>query len=212
MTPSVTHPLISAYLRDLEMLLHGIDPGERAEVLAGVHEHLDASLQPSASNDDVRRTLAELGSPQSIADEAYAGHPASRPTDPLAGTPVAHPSSPWPPLVACVLNTLMLVPILFLGWLGGHPSEWLFLGPTFTIPWFILLIMTAKSDAWTSTEKSLSILLIPSIVIGLGLATWLVTWLTGWHTLWLRVLTLAAVVAAAWMLGGLVRSARRHAH
>lgn len=75
MTSAVTHPLVSAYLRDLERLLGGIDAGERAEVLAGVHEHLDVTLPPGASDDDVRHTLAELGSPQSVADEAYAGRP-----------------------------------------------------------------------------------------------------------------------------------------
>ena len=72
MSTPVTHPLVGAYLRDLEMLLHGIEPGERAEVLAGVDEHLEVSLGPEASDDDVRRALAELGSPQSVADEAYA--------------------------------------------------------------------------------------------------------------------------------------------
>ncbi|MFW5469260.1 hypothetical protein ACOCJ4_04355 [Knoellia sp. CPCC 206435] len=53
MTTPVGHPLVDAYLRDLELLLDGVDPGERAEVLAGVHEHLEVSLAsggwPSAS-------------------------------------------------------------------------------------------------------------------------------------------------------------------
>lgn len=76
MTTPVAHPLVSAYLRDLELLLHGVEPGERAEVLGGVREHLDASLVPGATDDDVRAVLAELGSSQSVADEAYAGRPA----------------------------------------------------------------------------------------------------------------------------------------
>ncbi len=78
MTSALSHPLVSAYLRDLDLLLHGVEPGERSEVLAGVHEHLDASLLPGASDEDVRRSLAELGSPQSVADEAYAGRLAFR--------------------------------------------------------------------------------------------------------------------------------------
>lgn len=52
MTSMLTHPLITACLRDPELLLHGVEPGERAEVLAGVHEHLDASLATGASDDE----------------------------------------------------------------------------------------------------------------------------------------------------------------
>ena len=44
MSAHTTHPLVDAYLRDLELLLHGVEPGERAEVLAGVREHLDGRL------------------------------------------------------------------------------------------------------------------------------------------------------------------------
>ncbi|MFW5475101.1 HAAS signaling domain-containing protein [Knoellia sp. CPCC 206450] len=77
MTPATTHPLVAAWLRDLDLLLHGVEPGERAEVLAGVHEHLDATLPPGSSDADVRRVLADLGSPQSVADETYAGQLAS---------------------------------------------------------------------------------------------------------------------------------------
>lgn len=61
MTPTTTHPLVASWLRDLDLLLYGIEPGERAEVLAGVREHLDASLPPGSGDDDVRAVLAELG-------------------------------------------------------------------------------------------------------------------------------------------------------
>ena len=54
MSPRTTHPLVDAYLRDLELLLHGVEPGERAEVLAGVREHLDGSLTPGADDRAVR--------------------------------------------------------------------------------------------------------------------------------------------------------------
>ena len=103
MTSALSHPLVSAYLRDLELLLHGVEPGERAEVLAGVHEHLDTSLAPSASDEDVRRSLAELGSPQSVADEAYAGRPA-----PASVAPPRPRPNPWPAHIANVINGLSL--------------------------------------------------------------------------------------------------------
>lgn len=73
MTTQVAHPLVSAYLRDLELLLHGVASGERAEVLSGVRQHRDASLVPGASDEDVRAVLAELGPAHSVAQEAYAG-------------------------------------------------------------------------------------------------------------------------------------------
>ena len=101
MSAHTTHPLADAWLRDLELLLHGIDPGERAEVLAGVREHLDGSLPPDATDDDVRRALADLGSPQSVADEAYADRaiPAPRATT---------PGSPWLGITASCINALAM--------------------------------------------------------------------------------------------------------
>lgn len=37
MTPT-THPLVTAYLDELDRLLAGIDPGDRAEVVSGVRD------------------------------------------------------------------------------------------------------------------------------------------------------------------------------
>ncbi len=126
MTTPLAHPLVSAYLRDLEMLLHGVEPGERAEVLAGVREHLDASLAPGASDDAVRRSLAELGSAHSVADEAYAGRPPAAPVAPTRVRP-----SPWTAHVACFINGaglvflsfLTLISVLSSGSLAPHPAE-----------------------------------------------------------------------------------------
>ena len=80
MTPT-THPLVASYLEDLDQLLAGIDPGDRAEVMAGVREHLDTALPGSdpVTDDDVRAALTELGPPHAVADEAYAGRPPAIP-------------------------------------------------------------------------------------------------------------------------------------
>lgn len=109
MNAHATHTLVERYLRDLEGLLQGIDAGERAEVLAGVREHLDGALPPEAADDQVRSALAELGPPQAAADEAYAGrpaHPASR------GAVLSHP---WVPLTVSALDVLALA----LVWAGS---------------------------------------------------------------------------------------------
>ena len=72
----------------LNRLLAGIDPGDRAEVMSGVREHLDTALPGSdpVTDDDVRAALAELGPPHAVADEAYAGRPP-------AVVPPGHPGS-----------------------------------------------------------------------------------------------------------------------
>ena len=89
MTPGTTHPLVAAYLEELDGLLAGIEPRERADVMLGVREHLDGALGATGGTDqEVREALAELGPPQLVANEAYAGRqPAT------AATPAAPCSS-----------------------------------------------------------------------------------------------------------------------
>lgn len=207
MSTPVTHPLVGAYLRDLEMLLHGIEPGERAEVLAGVDEHLEVSLGPEASDDDVRRALAELGSPQSVADEAYAGRPA--PAAPSPAVPIRRRPSPWLAHVACLVNALMLAVVAMFGLVQPHVMEWFSLLFLFPIPWISLVVLTSMAEVWSSSEKFRSILLIPATIITLGLTTSLITALVGWHDVPLRLTSLAVLAAAVWALVGLVRSANQ---
>lgn len=67
-----THPLVKAYLEDLERALAGADPRERADVLDGVREHLGEALGEGApvETGDVRRVLADLGPVEAIAAQA----------------------------------------------------------------------------------------------------------------------------------------------
>ena len=217
MTSAVTHPLEKAYLRDLELLLHGVDASERAEVLAGVHEHLDATLPPGSSIDDVRGVLAELGSPQSVADEAYAGRSSHAHAHAPAPAPAAASRprpSPWTAHVACFLNGAGLALLAFLtllslvtsGVMAPHASELVFMAAAFVIPWFFLTVLTSMSDVWGSADKFRSILLYPATLAALGVTTWLVGLAgIGVVTLLAAMLVLAA---AAWALSRLIRSAR----
>ncbi len=127
MSSHTTHPLVDSSLRDLELLLHGIEPGERAEVLAGVREHLDGSLAPGADDAAVRTVLTELGPPQAIADEAYAGRPAQVPTR-------AAPSR-WQPVTACAINALGLLLVAFSTMWAMGPSTVIESGLLFALPW-----------------------------------------------------------------------------
>ncbi|MFC7486500.1 HAAS signaling domain-containing protein [Knoellia sp. CPCC 206453] len=193
MTSALSHPLVSAYLRDLELLLHGVEPGERAEVLAGVHEHLDASLAPAAADDDVRQSLAELGSPQSVADEAYAGR---SPSVVVAPAPPRRPgamSRTWVPVTAGILIGVALCLVLLAVGAGsgysttsisssdsgsqGFPEEVtlfssspaaLITGLLFSWPlWVSAAVIVGISPLWTSRQKWTLQLLTPVSAIAL---------------------------------------------
>lgn len=205
MTTPVAHPLVSAYLRDLELLLHGVEPGERAEVLGGVREHLDASLVPGATDDDVRAVLAELGSPHSVADEAYAGRPA-----PALFAPSRPRPSPWLAHVACFINgvglaLLTLVVVLGVvrpGPMTPHPSEWVVMGMGFVIPWSSLMVLTSMTAVWGSADRFRSILLYPLTFVALAVAS-----LTAIPVASPVAATLV-IAAAVWVLVRLIRATR----
>lgn len=101
------HPLVEAYLGDLERALTGADPRERAETLASVREHLAAAVPAGATAADVRRAIAELGSVDVIAAEVTpeAPLPPRRATDPLSTVAIA----------AAIAGAVLLVPLPFVG-------------------------------------------------------------------------------------------------
>lgn len=161
MSPQTTHPLVDAYLRDLELLLHGVEPGERAEVLAGVREHLDGRLAPDADDTSVRAALSELGPPQAIADEAYAGQsPPAGSAD--AGSDFDRPTRRWVAATAGGLLALCLVVLLASAVFGGVGMVMMaFFVPTGPL-WLMATAMVATSRRlWTAGEKLLLIVLVP---------------------------------------------------
>lgn len=157
MTSHTTHPLTAAWLRDLELLLHGIDPGERAEVLAGVHEHLDGSLRPDASDDEVRRVLADLGSPQSVADEAYAGRATSRLGASLSSTGLG--------VAASCINAVGIALVTLLSWSVAAPLEIVAVGALFVVPWIINVVLSSLTSGWTTKQRVASALLFPATTV-----------------------------------------------
>lgn len=202
MSTPVSHPLVGAYLRDLEMLLHGIEPGERAEVLAGVHEHLEVSLGPDASDADVRHTLAELGSPQSVADEAYAGRP------PLP-MPSLRRASPWTGMLAVGINAACIAfLVLIVSSSAAHASEVAFGAVVFLLPWVAVCVLSSMSNTWDGRQKLTSSLLFPMTAIVLTVVIWVMLALVGPHIVNL-VPVLVIVAVAAWLLVRLGRSALR---
>lgn len=106
------HPLVQAYLDDLDRALLGADPAERADIVASVREHLGDALPDAASDAQVRDALATLGPVEAIAAAAaVAGH-----TQPAPAAPIA-PAAPRPrdtvavALLACAVVSIALIPV-----------------------------------------------------------------------------------------------------
>lgn len=78
------HPLVRAYLGDLDRALTGSDAREHAETMAEITEHLDQSVPPESDVAHVRRVLAELGPVESIAAVAQPAPQQTPGVDPLA--------------------------------------------------------------------------------------------------------------------------------
>lgn len=227
MTPPVTHPMIGAYLQELELLLAGIEPGERAEVLSGVREHLDGALagRSPIGDQDVLAVLAELGPAQLVADEAYAGR--------AAGTVVAGPkpgvmSRAWVPMLAAVLQVVgLLIACLTAGGspmvstnsvdgvtvsteLTGTPL-WLVVAViVMTLPlWVAVAVLVGPSPLWAGRGKPAMLLLIPGAGVLLGVLPQLGYWLLGVNGVYAGTWAALALVllGGGWLLLRLTRRA-----
>jgi len=104
---------VTAYLDDVARMLGSIDARDRAEILAGLREHIDASLAGLARPVDdsaVQQVLAELGPPAQVAGAALSAlgpAPGSHP-GPTAPAALARPSlsQPWVPVTVGLLTAL----------------------------------------------------------------------------------------------------------
>jgi uncharacterized membrane protein len=202
MNAAISHPLAAAYLRDLEMLLHGLDPGARTEVLTGVREHLSIALGPDADGDQVQAALAELGSPQSIADEAYADQ---RPTGPPA------PSLPpprWQAITASALNGAGLAYMALISSVALSPADVLGAAPMFALPWVAVITLSLVSPAWNARQMGTSIGLWPATLLGVALLGGASFAVFG-PSLINVIPVLAVFAAAAWILVRLARQGMR---
>lgn len=158
-----THPLVGAYLDRLETLLQGAGAATRSEVVAGVREHLAARLPAGADDATVRGALAELGTPEQIADEAYAAGP---PRDSRAQPSRART---WLPVAVMVLATLTTLAMLFVAVGGPHPAE---VALVLMMPpaWPVLTILVLAFSAWTGREKAVLVAAFPVVSLIAGMA------------------------------------------
>jgi hypothetical protein len=238
MTQHTTHPLVSAYLEELERLLAGIDPGDRAEVMSGVREHLDSALRGLGSHDhvgddEVREVLAELGSPQTVADEAYAGRPAYGPISPARVGPM---SRPWVPVVVAILTAVGMFLVILVGGtmgsvtgstavdssgvvvetseLSGSPLLGSFAAIMLTLPlWATIALFVGLSPLWVGREKIVVALMLPATALLMGLLPMLGWWLVGINGVYAGAWTALALVigVGGWLMVRLTRRASARA-
>lgn len=202
------HPLWISYEQDLSRLLVDLDPGDRAEVLAGVREHVNAAIadRPNLTSEDVQAVLAELGPPEAVAQEAYAGQPLNR--NLAARSPMPALSKSWVPVVVALLQGLGLFLVVVIlvesssySTIGSgtviesvHYSPAGFfrgvLGLVVMLPmWIPVVVLAGVSSLWGQRQKTAHILLLP-VVVGL----WAILPDLGW-----LVAGLVGLITATWM-------------
>ncbi|QOR69938.1 hypothetical protein IM660_14985 [Ruania alkalisoli] len=139
---------LARYQDDLARLLAALEPAERAEVLDGVREHIEAALAEvpgEASEADVNRILAELGSPGQVAEAALAERPATGPYTPGATGVVTTIDLLRSKLVGRWVPPVALVAVM----VGGAFVFWGF--PAILLGAGILAI--AIAPLWTGAER-----------------------------------------------------------
>ncbi len=198
---NTTHPLVGIYLERLDRLLVRAPSETQAEVMAGIREHLTACLPVDASPDQVRSVLRELGTPEQIADEAYAAVPdqASAPGSPRLM------ERAWVPVIVMFVSLLWLVApaVIVVGSSGSsalalHPIELLTL--LFVPPaWPVVAILVGISRLWVPREKVAMTATLPILAVWLMLLSPLPNALR-------TVGSLLGVLVAAWLV---VRAGRK---
>jgi hypothetical protein len=228
MTPT-THPLVASYLEELDRLLAGIDPGDRAEVMAGVREHLDTALPGSdaVTDDDVRAALAELGPPHAVADEAYAGKPPAIPPPVPRHGPMGRV---WVPILVVILQVIaLLFALIIIGGfsavstvsvngvtdpesaeLTGNPLFGSLAAILFTLPlWATVALLVGLSPLWVGREKAAEALLVPGAALLMGILPLIGYLLVGVNGVYAGTWTAAALVilGGGWLMTRLTRRA-----
>ncbi|WP_256842265.1 HAAS signaling domain-containing protein [Ornithinimicrobium cryptoxanthini] len=203
---STQHRLVSTYLDDLTRALADLAPPDRAEVLAGVREHIEAGLaaRGGASDADVSAVLAEMGTPEEVAREAYStGQYAERPA-PLPAGPQTQPrlsDRSWVPgLVAIlqVLGVLLVVTTVVV-------SAAVITGVQILL-WIVVALLVGTSRLWTAQGILLHILLLPIVIVLMWVGV-----LVGQHMVAAIMVPSAIVIGSVWLIIRLTVAAQRRA-
>jgi len=105
------HPMVEAYLAELDRALIGCDSREHAETVSAVREHLADAVPLDASREQVQRTLDELGPVEAIAAAATTGAvPCTAPENAAGVTSFFTIGI----LATAIVGAVLLVPVPFL--------------------------------------------------------------------------------------------------
>ena len=180
--PYTLHPLVARYLHDLGMLLEGIEPVERAEVIEGVREHIETSLgHTEGADSDVRAALDEVGPASAVAEEAWAGR-----TSPTPSQRLPWASRAWLPNAVAFFQAVTLLAVMvaaggstavstssgtvttadgqsatvvttssFDGSIGGALTALIAAIPS----WLVILVLVGVSALWTARQKAILMVL-----------------------------------------------------
>lgn len=144
---------VAGYLRQLETAAAGLAPQRRTELVEEIREHIDQALREVATDDEVsvRNVLERLGSPEEIAAAAGAGPVTPEPAHERKGAGLLEIAT----LAVFALGGLLPV----IGWLIG-------------------VAFVSASEAWSTRDKAVGLLLslVPvlmmSMTVILGLTIW----------------------------------------
>ncbi|MEO8556539.1 MAG: hypothetical protein ABI474_07690 [Actinomycetota bacterium] len=157
MTAPPIEQLVVDYLARLERAASTLPPGERADLIEGIREHIDTARVAGGVSDQagMRTLLDRLGEPEAIVASAQddAGPRPDRQPGVLIGSPTG-PTSPW--------GGLEIATVILLG-VGAFVIP--FIGP------LVGLILLWSSARWTRGQKWIgtSIAVLPALLAVLSL-------------------------------------------
>ncbi len=165
--------LLDAYLADLERRLASADPGERADIVASVREHVEADLAAlgrPATPADVEASLTTLGSVDTVVAAWVpdgATPVAAGPTWAAAPAPTRPPS----PLSTRARATLAVTVVAGVALAVVFPAAWLLLPPAVLVTGIVGARRHPERRApWVVTAVVGGVLLALSLVIAPALA------------------------------------------
>lgn len=170
--PPVAEPLVEDYLRRLDTAAAVLPPDRRADLIAGIHEHLEAAREAGGLADEVstRTLLDRLGDPEEIVAETLATEDAGGSG---AGAEAALPSPPGGPAFPAAAPPMRRPGIALEIWAAVMLTAGSLI---LVVGWLVGVVLLWASRRWTVGEKLLATLVVPG---GPGLALALVSIATG---------------------------------
>jgi uncharacterized membrane protein len=206
MTTTSTHPLVADYVRRLERAARVLPRHQRDELVAEIRDHLDAGINPDATEADVRNLLDDLGPPEAI---VAAARPEGAKPLPDRG----------PREVLALIMLVTGLPMFLVGWFIGvglllwsplWTARQKLLGILVFPGGYFVTVMVSLLRVSTSTGKSHTEVCSETTSGGVTNCVEVVSGSSG-PSLWPTLLLVVLVVGPLVMAGHLYRAAGRRA-